>query len=432
MQANEYLCPHCMVVAPLSMFENVGDGNMRCRRCRSQFKDPNAYAHDVTYADCDSKRPVTRYPFSLSGNRVTICVRKGYLALLEGSGGRRQWIRSDCSFDGLEDFRLYYICLTPQVSWGVGSVDEFGVYGYAQLSLTEEYVKRFFTMDRPAMELEAKLKQDLIDYIAHAIRQDAHNHNVGRWENQDVYRNLGGMLEDGVSAVRIIPMGFRNAAGEYGTFPWLALFPEERADQMPALPRFIPPVEIINPPGNSYVVAEGVEEVFVFRVIPSPRIERHKSGERIDIEQLRSMKKLVRYKSKEFEYPFGWGIFNQPQVGLGFYSAQGTLSFYIDSTEQFSRLLYQSGNWQEFEKQFYVNILAKAISDDLGKLIGSLAGSQRFEAEAVNDYLGALSIRLTDALNGETAGSKEPAFRQYGLRVKQTDILSINFYSDRR
>ena len=43
-----------------------------------------------------------------------------------------------------------------------------------------------------------------------------------------------------------------------------------------------------------------------------------------------------------------------------------------------------------------------------------------------------MSVELTELLNGEGVHDREPAFRQYGLRVRQADILSIDFYSRRR
>ena len=39
---------------------------------------------------------------------------------------------------------------------------------------------------------------------------------------------------------------------------------------------------------------------------------------------------------------------------------------------------------------------------------------------------------LTNRLNGEDESSAAPAFRRFGLRVRSADILSVDFYSDRR
>ena len=113
----------------------------------------------------------------------------------------------------------------------------------------------------------------------------------------------------------------------------------------------------------------------------------------------------------------------------GYYSAHGTLSFYIDSTERFSRLLYKAKTWHNFETQFFTNILKREISEALREVMASRVGRQYFQQERIGDYLSAMSVDLTNMLNGEGKDAKEPVFRQYGLRVKQTDILNIDFYT---
>ena len=92
MPTNDFVCPLCRYKAPLALFENMGEGQMRCRRCRSKFPDPNAYSAGVAYADCDSRRAVTRFPFSMNGSAgAVIRVRDGYMALIS-SGGQRRWV----------------------------------------------------------------------------------------------------------------------------------------------------------------------------------------------------------------------------------------------------------------------------------------------------------------------------------------------------
>ena len=430
MRASDFVCPHCMYEAPLSMFENKGNGEMGCRRCRSTFKDPDAYEPDVAYADCDMTRPVTRFPFSLNEKNTVIHVREGYLAFLAGPGGQQQWIEErDRRFTDLADsFQLYYICLTPRVSWGVSEAEAFGAYGSAQLSLSKEYVKRFCSTQGQVLALEGYLRSQVNQYMTDFINLEVNRQHQALLENRDAYMSVMGELEEGCSLVRIDPMGYRSASGKTGSFSTY-IFQEEQEELPDTLPRFRPPVEIISQPKTAHTVKNGVEEVLCYN---SARLQRHKAGDLLDAGVLRGVDKLVRYPSKEFEYPYGWGIYNQPMSGLGFYSAQGTISFYIDSTESFSRLLYEARSWRDFEEQFFSNVLRRELQEALRDVLGALAAQQYFQQERIGDYLSVLSVDMTNRLNGESAEAKEPAFRRHGLRVKQTDIFSINFYAGRR
>ena len=75
MEATRFTCPHCLYEAELHMFENMANGKLKCRRCRSEVQDPNAFSAQRTYADCDSHRAVTRFPFHLNGKDAMIRVR---------------------------------------------------------------------------------------------------------------------------------------------------------------------------------------------------------------------------------------------------------------------------------------------------------------------------------------------------------------------
>ena len=145
MAISEFTCPHCMYHAPLPYFVNEDDSKMKCMRCRSRFDDPNAYLADITYADCNCLRPVTRFPFALKGENTIIHVRDGYMALIVGAAGVRLWIEEkNCHITNMPDgFQLYFVCLKPNVTWGTDSLEKFGVYGNAQLSISQEYVKEF-------------------------------------------------------------------------------------------------------------------------------------------------------------------------------------------------------------------------------------------------------------------------------------------------
>ena len=372
MPANSFTCPYCMFEAPLSLFENVGGGELKCRRCRSRFEDPNAFSADTAYADCDSLRPVTRFPFSLKGKRAVIRVRDGYLAFLPGPGGQNLWI--DGPEYTAEDLpagsRVYYVCLTPRVTWGAGGAQEFGAYGSAQLTLTKAFVRSFCGQEGRLQALEDHLKKAVSGRVADFIRLETARQNTGMLEQRDGYLSTLGQIEEGVRLTRIDPLGFRNSAGKTGTF--LSFLegagPEE---EEAAVPPYKPPAELLKTPRSAYTVKTGTEDVLIRGM---SRGERHKAGDVITLDTLRGAGRLIRFRSKTFELPFGWGIFNQTCQWPGYYAAQGTISFYIDSTEQMSLLLNKTKNWQEFEEQFYTNIFRKELSAALRDILDERIG----------------------------------------------------------
>ena len=434
MATNSFSCPHCGYEAPLAWFENVGEGDLKCRRCRSRFPDPNAYLPGMAYADCDFLRPATRFPFSLDGASAMIHVREGYMALLSGGGGVRVWIEGpDCPVKDLPgDSHIYYVCLTPTVPWGTSGVEEFGVYGTAQLSLSRDYVKSFFGIDGSVSELEEHLRKLVNERVTEYVRSEIERNNINSLEHRDDYQRTLGTLEEGVSLTRIRPLGFRNAKGKTGSFSSVVSRDTQtgRSEPTVLLPTPPPPAEILKPPKKSYEIGSGVEELLLRG---NSRPERHKAGERMDAERLRDVQKLIRYRSKEFELPFGWGVYNQTRPVSGYYSAQGTVSFYIDSTERLGLALDKTKSWKDFEDQFFTNVFKSEVSFWLRELLNSRFGRKDFDPNRIEDYLSAMSVELTDVLNGEgRAAGKEPAFRRFGLRVKQTDILGIDFYSVRR
>ena len=77
----------------MHLFDNIDNGKLKCRRCRNTADDPNAYGAESTYADCDSRRVVTRFPFALDGRDAVIQVRQGYMALAVGNDGSTIWLR---------------------------------------------------------------------------------------------------------------------------------------------------------------------------------------------------------------------------------------------------------------------------------------------------------------------------------------------------
>ncbi len=418
-----------MYRAPSSVFESVEDGEMKCRRCRSRFKDPNAFAFDTTYADCDSRRPVTRFPFALNGENAVIRVRDGYLALLVGSGGQRMWIEGkDCRITDMPGgIQVYYVCLSPQVKWGTSAVEEFGAYGTAQLLLSKDYAKSFCGADGRVQALEEHLRKLVSSRVTEFVRTEAERQNTSLLEHRDSYLSVLGVMEDGVSLTRIEPMGYRDAQGGAGLFTIFSptSFQPEEAEPLPLSPA---PADILNPPKAPYTIKDRTEEVFSRG---HAKAERHKAGERVDADMLHGVQKVFRYRNKEFEFPFGWGLYNQ-RAGAGYYSAQGEISFFIDSTERFSLLLAKTASWPEFAEQFFFNVLKKEISAALREILSERSARKDFQPDRIGDYLSAMSVDLTNLLNGEEPFSRDPAFRANGLRVRRADILDIHFYSDWR
>lgn len=427
MPTNELTCPYCMYQAPSSFFESVSGGRLKCRRCRTPFQPPDAYSPDIAYADCDGLEPVMRYPFALNRSESVIHVREGYMALLTTADGKRMWLDGEDSRFTDSGTRLYYICLSPKVPWGC-SVKVFGAYGYARLSLSREYVMDFCGKNENVLELKDHLQKIVNAYIAECIGTWLKQKSVGLLESKEFYLQITGAPEKGASIDRVDPIGFRSVNGKIGSFSY-HLSENERAETPVQLPVYKPPYEIVDSPRPPYTIRKDEEEVFCYK---PPKMKRYKAGERVDDALLRDVIRVVRFKAKEFEFPFGWGIYNQPMVGTGFFAAHGTVSFYIDSTTLFSQLLTKTKSWRDFGKQFFSDVLKKEIAAALQEVMRTRAGMQSFRAEQINEYLSAMSIDLTNTLNGEGAVPKEPIFRRYGLRVKQTDIFGVHFYDDRR
>ena len=434
MPESEFACPYCRYEAPLSQFDNVGDGELKCRRCRSRFPDPNAFSPDTSYADCDSLQPVTRFPFTLRGVSPVIRVRENYLALLTGADGQTLWLepRGGPFADLPFGCQLYYFCLSPRILWGTSGIREFGAFGSAQLTLSKKYVRstveELYRSNRPVQALENELQKAVNGRVADYISRAVKDQNTGLLEQRDGYMSLLGTVRDGIQLNRIDPMGFRNGRNKTGVFfshPY-AGEPEQAADTAPA---YRPPVDFLKAPKASYTVKSGIEEVFVRG---QARLERHKAGERMDESSLQDLSRVFRFRTKAFEFPSGWGIFNQSSQMPGYFSAQGTISFYVDSTEKMSALMNKTKSWQEFEEQFFTDIFRKELSAALREIVNRRAGRPDFRAETVSGHLSAMSVELTAFLNGEDSQDRQPAFRRCGLRVKQTDILGMDFYSVRR
>lgn len=423
-------CRYCRHEAPLSMFETVVSNRLKCMRCRNAFDDPNAYAADTAYADCDNQHAVTRFPFSLNGRTAVIHVRDGYRACVIGNDKREIWLDPGDHLitDKHDGFRLYYICLTPWVFWGVKGTGGFGAYGRAQLSITNGYVEKFCGMGNSVTALEKHAKALVDGRIATYVREEIARHNTSLLERRDGYLDALGILEDGVTLRKIDPMGYRSGNGHVGTFP---TYPEydDSPDVSALSPALKAPVDYVKLPKRSYTVKSGVEEVFLRS---ASKADRHKAGEMIELDACKGIEKILRFHTKEFDFPYGWGLSNQTYAAPGYFSAHGTISFFIDSTERLSLLLAKAADWKDFSEQFFRDVLRNELSDALRATLSAYMGRTGFDRARINSYLSEMSVALTSRLNGEDAEEREPVFRRYGLRVSRIDILSMDFYSNRR
>ena len=430
MAVNRIGCPLCLYEAPLSMFENVDGTTLKCRRCRSRFEDPNIFSPDITYADCDSKKAVYRFPFNMNGSDAVIRVRSGYVALLVGHNGQKRWLKDyeNHITDMPEGFQLYYVCLKPQVRWGTQGNCGFGAYGMAQLSLKPDYPEEFCRTHDHILTMENHLKSLVDRCVTQYVQRRMEENNPGILEQRDGYLNVLGMLEEGVTITGIHPFGFRNAGGGTGLFQtFMTVLEPKREEESTQL--FRPPVEELRIPQEPYTIRTGIEDVMIHG--PS-RTERHKADETIRPEMLKGVSRIYRYRTREFEFPYGWGISNQACSAYGFFSAHGTLSFYIDSTDKMSQLLNRTDGWHDFEEQLFFNVIKQEMSAEIGKLLNEYIGEKKAGPENIRDYLSAMSVSLTSRLNGADNGGKEPVFSPFGLRVKRADILNIALYSIRR
>ncbi len=429
MVEKEFACPHCRRPAPLTEFRNMGSGMLRCRSCRSDFPDPNAYRREISYADCDSLKPVTRFPYSLSGKNVRIHVPQDYMALLVSNTGGRLWLEAEDNVvdDQPEGFQLFYVCLKPQVQWGTRSLKEFGAYGTAKLSVSREYIRRFCGPDGSLSGLDHRLKSLVDMHITSCVQKEIEHGNIAYLEHRSGYSGMPGFLTEGVHLISIDPKGFRNADG-IGTFPRLQS--GSRAEDSLSSP--LPPktrIELLQPSRKQYTVRNGTEELFIRKDM---RTQRHKAGEIIDPKSLADVARVLRFHVKEFSLPYGWGLFNLTGTLSGYFSSYGTVSFYIDSTELLSQLLRKTHSWEEFEEHFFDDVFRKELSYALKDVVGQYTGTRHIAPEGITGQLSAMSLELTALLNGEDASGRTPAFRQYGLRVDRIDILQIDFYTVRR
>ena len=432
MSANTITCPHCLYEAPSSYFEIANSGELKCRRCRSSFRDPDPFHAGVDYADCAGSRAVTHFPYSLNGSRSEIHVRKGCLALLICNDGSRLWLTAPRNpVTNLDTgFQLYYISLNPTVLWGTDKNLAFSVHGRAQLSLTPEFVQTFCSVDGGHMNLENYLKRLVNAQLTRYVSRALTNHKADVLERRDEYLSAAGTLEDGVTLVRIEPLGFC-ASGRSGSFPAVSARPASPVAEDAPPPENRQPVETFKPK-NSYVIKDGTEEVFYFG---PDRIERHKAGEKIDTEKVRGAKQLLRYEAKTFDLSCGWGVYNQTCLSGSYYSANGTASFYIDNTQNITKWFCEDGNckyWYQFEDKFFGNVFKQEVSEALKSILGHYAAMRDFDPQNMSRYLSAMSVELLKALNGESTEAGSHVIRDFGLRVKRIDVLDLTIYSEWR
>lgn len=401
---------------------------LKCRRCRGSFDDPEAYKREISYADTDSSRVVNHFPFELSGLVSEIHVPDGYLAYVVGTSEQRGLLRSGTHrIEGVHsNLQVYYVCLNPRVIWGSTGINEFGVYGTAQLALTEKYVQDRSIQDSNFLyTLEDDLRKLLRDYMSAYVKKRLKQVGAAVLIQQNGYDGAYGILTDGVRLVRVFPQGYRNAGISSNTIA-SAIDYYDTQDVPVIQERIKPPITIEKLPIRPYTISKNSEEVFLYS---AGKYERHKAGEQIDTKTLSGIKQLIKFTSKEFDFPYGWGIYRQTCALGGTYSANGTVSFYVDSTYKIGTLVAQSGGFDRFSEQFFNDVLRKELAEKLKPLISRLSSRQGFDVSRINSSLSALSVDLVDALNGEGNTAGQNVFTRYGLRVSRLDILDISFSS---
>lgn len=422
-------CPHCKYEAAMNCFDEIKGTKLKCKRCRSEFDDPHAYKQDVSYADCDFRKPAFRFPFHLDGRNSCVKVRNGYAALIVGNDGRERWLPPGeyKVTDMTNGFQLYYICLEPQILWGTKSEESFGAYGSATLSVSLEYAEAFYAKERNILRLDDNLKK-MVDWcISSFVHNEISHGNISLLESRAHYENTLGILAKGVSLIHIELGGYRNAKGKTGYFHFSTVpFNHEDEEKCQGIHL---PIEYMRIPGDGYKVKQGYEDVLV---TAAGKRERHKSGDQVEASRLQNARKLFRFHSKQFEFPDGWGIYNNKLTSGKFFSANGTISFYVDNTEIMSGYLATTKNWKEYESQFFEGVLKPQMSTAIGSIITEYTGMRGLDSFNIRNYLSEMSIVLTNALNGENAYGSEPVFRKYGLRVSRADIMDIDIYHDRR
>ena len=429
METTHFTCMHCGYDAPLPLFENMSGGMLKCKRCRSLVQDPKAFSAAKTYADCDSRRPVTRFSFQLNGKDTIVRVRPDYMALLVGNDGTKRWLTqaNEPITNMLHGFQLYYVCLKPQISWGIQDIDEFGAYGVARLSISRDFVERLCNREGHVQGLEEQLRAMTVRRIAEHSRALVRKHNQAILRHSDGYISMLGVLDAGVSLTKIELKGYREADNH----PVTLILHTEHAVREQEKPAVVgcKPAEKANLPRKDYRIENGVEEVFIRN---DGRVERHKAGELIPAASLAPVAKRLRFFAKQFDFNNGWGLYNQVSSFTGFYAAHGTISFYVDSTELLSLLVVKPSSWDAFAEEFFSNVLRKELSAALQSVLESRISEKDFSPVRISQYLSTMSVDMTLLLNGESQPARKPAFRQYGLRVKSIDIDHMDFYAARR
>ncbi len=422
-------CPNCLYEAPAQFFDIQPGNKLKCRRCRGSFDDPDAYRRDATYADCDFDAPVTEFPYALDGSNAFIRVREGYLAYLTGSDGRESLLESGLAHisDCAGNLNLYYICLNPVVVWGSVGIKDFGVHGTAQLSLSREFVRAGCLSDHNfVLTLEGQLKTLVCRHLTDYINNELKINSAQLLTQPGGYMAALGVLQDGVRLTRVNPQGYRNAnsgAETIASFEHGARLP----DTEDTAPEHEAPIIKLSA-GKAYDVGKGDEDVFFFKNPRTPPA-RHKAGEHISDDMLSGVEYILRFKSKHFEFPFGWGLYTQQSATSGSYCANGTVSFYVDSTEKVGDLVIRAGDYDKFVEQFFNDVLRKEFAYQLRELVNRYCARKGFDPANIASSLSALSVDLFEALNGEGfSQSRQNAFFRYGLRVSRLDILKLCFY----
>lgn len=428
MPTNQLICPLCRYETALSRFRSLENARLKCPCCRSSFADPHTFGAKMTYADCDSLQPVTRFPFALNGTAAAIHVDEKHMALVVGMDGRQFWLDGQDVIinDMPSGFQLYYVCLTPWISWGTNLPNGMGAYGRAQLSLRPDVIRTQFGTQDALSGLTEHLRTLLCEHATAFVKQQTAARNLPLLEQKSGYEGMLGSLADGVSVIRTDALGYRSANGYSRAFP-PQLLQDDDADTANHLSHA--PVLFLQPAKKPYTIKPGIEDVFC---TSHGKFYRHKAGEEITPEALEDLHRVFRFSAKEFTFPNGWGLYNLSGVGTGYCSAHGTISFYVDSTEKLCALLARTKSWDEFVENFFTNVLRQTLVSSLPALIQSRIPQTDIVPERIGVHLSSLSIALTDVLNGEGREHTRPAFRDNGLRVSRIDILHLDFYSSRR
>lgn len=431
MNTKQFQCLLCKHEAPPNTFVNTANNKLMCPRCRSEFENPYAYKANVSYADCDSQKAVTRFPFSLNNEQASISVRPGYIALLIGNDGQKYWLNAADNVlkRKLTGCQLYYICLSPVVMWGTSCLNIFGAYGRAQLSLDAEYVQQLCENEGSVMHLENHLRNLVNTHITKHFLEESTQQRIFLYRSAENYTYMLGNITKGVQLTKLQPYGYCMNRSSFNSF-----FIEDRQEtpekeSASSLPKEIPPVDIIAKRIKAHTVKTKTEEVFISKL---NRYERYKAGEIITEDMLVNTKTIHRYQKKHFSFSHGWGIYNQTIPEIPYFSANGTLSFYIDNTIRLSKHLCKLETWHSFEELFFSEVLKAELIDALKNIIRHYLQENRLNIHDVSASLSAMSVDLTRELNGEFLFQGTPSFQKYGLRVDCADILDLDIYSNRR